>query len=361
MSIIGGMNSFGRQVMSGLSSPFTSYQVNKRIRDLERKTGNRLTPKLRRFADEYARDMLGDQYYARFLYEYCVIHGGFAEGWLTYHYFRAGIVSKGGIGLEKVSKIKTFAKIVLNTNRLPDAGYYIHGKFYEADMREAPLASIKHSLERLGNEVVYVKPDGSVLGNDIYRIPLDELNEELFQKTGNAVIQYAVTQHPVFDEVISGPLTTIRITTGRTLQGSIRAMGAYVRFGLAGTKWIRADRSIRVAVTNADGILDSCGYMPDWTPVSVHPDTGTGFAGRSVPNFGNALDLCVELHRSVPHPFIVGWDIAVDANGNIKLLEWNADHCEIRFMEAIFGPCFAQVHWDVSDEQQATRCRYHLG
>ena len=331
-----------------------------RIAALESVTGNRLTPRLRRLADEYARDQLGDIEFARFLYDYCVIYGGFEEGWLTYQYFRKILVKPGGIGLEKLSKIKTFSNLILKTDAMPDIGYYLHGRFYDREMRPATLESLKQILREVKSEEVYVKPDGSVLGESIYRVSLETLDDAFFTEKRNAVIQCAVTQHASFEDIVSDSLATIRILTGRTVSGDIKPMAAYVRFGMTGTQWIVSSQCVRVAIVDAAGTLDECGYTSDWKSWRQHPNTGASFAGRTVPLFAEAIEFCLALHRSVPHPILVGWDIAVDAEAQLKLLEWNADHCEIRFSEAVSGPCFAGLRWQVSDHQQRQRCRHLL-
>jgi hypothetical protein len=52
------------------------------------------------------------------------------------------------------------------------------------------------------------------------------------------------------------------------------------------------------------------------------------------------------LHATVPHFTIVGWDIAIGSDDEIKLIEWNGCHCDIKFSEATTGPCFTGLNWE---------------
>jgi hypothetical protein len=48
----------------------------------------------------------------------------------------------------------------------------------------------------------------------------------------------------------------------------------------------------------------------------------------------------------VPFTSIIGWDVAVDENHNVKVMEWNGDHNDIKFSEATQGPCFSDLGWE---------------
>ena len=76
------------------------------------------------------------------------------------------------------------------------------------------------------------------------------------------------------------------------------------------------------------------------------PDTGFIFENKQVPKFNEAVKLCEALHGGIPQLAIIGWDIAIDANERVKILEWNTGHCDIKFSEAMTGPCFRGLCWE---------------
>ena len=56
------------------------------------------------------------------------------------------------------------------------------------------------------------------------------------------------------------------------------------------------------------------------------------------------------------HFTIIGWDIIVDDNEKIQIIEWNGEACDIKFSEATTGPCFLGLHWEkYRENQEASR------
>ena len=39
----------------------------------------------------------------------------------------------------------------------------------------------------------------------------------------------------------------------------------------------------------------------------------------------------------------IGWDVTLDDQENLRVMEWNAGHNGIKFTEATQGPCFSDL------------------
>jgi hypothetical protein len=50
-------------------------------------------------------------------------------------------------------------------------------------------------------------------------------------------------------------------------------------------------------------------------------------------------------HARTPLVRCIGWDMTVDHEGGVQILEWNGGHRNIKFTEATQGPCFADLGW----------------
>ena len=48
----------------------------------------------------------------------------------------------------------------------------------------------------------------------------------------------------------------------------------------------------------------------------------------------------------VPFARSIGWDMIVDNNNEIQVMEWNGSHNDIKFSEATQGPCFSNLGWE---------------
>ena len=80
---------------------------------------------------------------------------------------------------------------------------------------------------------------------------------------------------------------------------------------------------------------------------------GIVFAGRQVPEFRRAVELCLALHAKAPHMPIVGWDVAVNRDNGLELIEWNGGYCDIKFCEAHSGPHYRDMGWERFAEKAA--------
>jgi hypothetical protein len=63
----------------------------------------------------------------------------------------------------------------------------------------------------------------------------------------------------------------------------------------------------------------------------------TAFAGKAVRKAVSTLAdrRYHESHRT--------WDLCIDGDGAVRVLEWNGGHNDITFSEATQGPCFADL------------------
>lgn len=312
---------------------------------IERHNGLVLTPGIKAQANDYAMQILGGKQFAPWLYVYALIAGRFKEGWIPDNYFGRIVSPAVNNGLGQLTHYKTFTNVVFDTDALPDVGYAINGTFYDRARRPISFATLRALAQEQGTHV-FAKQDGSGRGDGIAKLDVQQLTQDVLNQIGNCVLQAPIVQHSAFNEFIATAVATVRITTVKNSAGGMELRAAYLRLGRSNMQWVRSDDSLRVAIMDAQGSLDTIGYTSAWQRVEAHPDTHTRFAGKQVPMFAQAVQFCLRLHASVPHFAIIGWDIAVDVHNHIKLIEWNGTHCDIKFSEAATGPCFAGLGWE---------------
>ena len=314
------------------------------IHKIENMNGQKLTPLMRKLADEYAIEVFGDKNYAPWLYFYSALRGKFMEGWIPSDFYSRYVVpDKGLLGL---AANKTFTKIVFQTEALPDIAYHLNGLLYDKDFSPINLEKLRRIIGK-GSDV-FKKINQSLKGRGIFKVNYEAINESTLNSVGNCVVQYTVKQHPFFDEIVTGPLSPIRITTVRNPFGEIEARGSHLSLGRQGADYFTADDCIYVPVVNKFGDLDTFCYTTNLKRLSKHPDTNYSFADKSLPKYHEATEFCIKLHSSIPHFPIVGWDITIDIDENVKLIEWNAGipHPGIKLLEGTIGPCFTGLNWE---------------
>jgi hypothetical protein len=325
-------------------------QALKTVDAIEKLNSTKLTPQLRKLADDYAVQVLGRIEYAPWLYVYSLVSGAFKEGWIPDNFFGRLVAPKVNNGLGSLTEYKSFTNVVFRTDALPDVAYFLNDVIYSKDYRPISTAELRSMLAGRCTHV-FAKKDGTSRGKGIAKLDVRSIDEQALRQVGNCVIQLPIEQHGFFDGIVTGSVATIRMTTVKDSLGRIDLRAAYLRLGRNNTEWVQSDNSVRVAILGANGELDSVGYTEDWRRWSSHPDTQFRFADRQVPNFAAAARACLAWHASVPHFTIVGWDVAVDRNGDVKLIEWNGGHCDIKFSEAAAGPCFRGLQWEQFREQ----------
>jgi hypothetical protein len=321
-------------------------EAERAVSVIEAHNSQKLTPALRKMADEYANDVFGSTRYAPWLYVYSLVSGQFKEGWIPDNFFGRAVYPRVNRDLMVVTGLKSFSNVVLKTEALPDIGYYFGGNFYNRDFAVTDPSILRAQCGSAKGKL-FVKKDRSSRGEGIIVLPVEQLTEERFSRIGDCVIQLPITQNEFFEEMIAGSVATIRVTTVKDQTGRIDVRAAYLRLGRSNTEWVQSDNQIRVAITNCAGDLDNFGYTQDWRRWECHPDTGYSFKNARIPKFKEAIDLCVALHNKVPHFTIIGWDATIDNADQIKIMEWNSNHPDIKFSEASTGPCFMGLNWEM--------------
>lgn len=104
--------------------------------------------------------------------------------------------------------------------------------------------------------------------------------------------------------------------------------------------------AIKVPVRLDTGELHEMGYLPDWVPAIKHPDSGKAFLYQKIPGFREGVAACISLHKNMPYARVIGWDISINETGEPVIMEANGYHNDIKFSEALSGPCFAGLGWE---------------
>ncbi len=315
------------------------------IENVERHNGQKLTPYMKKKSDEYAVEVFGDKRYAPWLFFYSVLRGKFFEGWIPANFYSRYVLPDNGlIGL---AITKTFSKIVLKTDAIPDIAYQINGLLFGKDFLPINLTKLHQLIGK--DSSVLLKSNRSLRGRGVKKLHVAEIDEETLRSIGDCVIQNEVKQHPFFDEIVIGPLSAIRIVTVRNFQGNIEYRGAYLKLGRQGYKLYHSDDGFFIPVIKKDGRLGKFCYDDNFKRMTKHPDTNYSFENKYLPKFPEVVGFCIKLHGTIPHFPIVGWDMAVDREEDIKVLEWNAGipHPEIKLLEGTIGPCFMGLNWEL--------------
>ena len=240
--------------------------------------------------------------------------------------------------------MKPLSNRILQTKKLPDLLYVNNGLFIEPVDFKVIDARDALSLLFSKDDTVIFKSNDSCQGKGVRFYTEEEWDaEEIKGKSG--AFQRVIKQHDFFNNIFPHPGATIRITTALDDNGKATVRAAYVRLGRSNdsSKHVQSNSAVKVVIDIDNGELFSTGYMADWSSTKSHPDTGITFEGLVVPAFKNACIEVENLHNNYPFVQIIGWDVSINNEENIEIMEWNAGHNDIKFSEAMHGPCFIDV------------------
>ena len=234
----------------------------------------------------------------------------------------------------------------------------INGYFYvgesSATFEEAikacdnlPDAIIKHSIETCQGKSVlrFSSKDGQVIvKNDSSSMSIKELLESYGK---NYIVQSAVSQCEKMASLNPTSLNTVRIMTYKR-KTDVVVLFAVVRMGRMGTVVDNASAGGLYCGVNEDGSLKKEAYT--LTPFSkmTASDNGVVFADFVVPQYSHMVSLVKKWHDDLPYVKLIGWDVAIDENDNIVLIEINA--ASPGLFQAATGPAFGKYTSEIFDE-----------
>lgn len=319
-------------------------EADKSLKNIEKSKG-KTDPRIIKLCDEYAVDVFGWRGYAPWLYFYGAVCGSFKEGWIPDNYYGKVVVPrmKGLYG--DISGMKPVSNLLFRGNHLPDLGCFVNGIFYNSDL--TPLAE-SHVSRHLFSDTdrILFKVDSSLRGQGIFFFDKETFDIDKLKSLGNGVFQSYIVQHEVFSNIISSSVATMRMTTVIDNSGNPSLRACYLRLGYMNDTHVTALQGVRIPININTGNLSDTGFLADLSPVDRHPDTNARFSGLEVPEFSKCVATVLELHGKFPYARCVGWDITVDRDNDVKVMEWNGRHNDIKFGEAMQGPCFSDLGWE---------------
>ncbi|MCL6739809.1 hypothetical protein LZ518_01475 [Sphingomonas sp. RB56-2] len=142
------------------------------------------------------------------------------------------------------------------------------------------------------------------------------------------LVQPRMVNHPAIADLSNGALSTARIMTCLDEKGGAEVVAAVFRMAIGRNTVVDNIHAggIAAEVGLTDGKLGPASNLGDdvrlgW--LSTHPDTGAAIEGRTLPLWREACLLAVSAHKAFSDRTVIGWDIAITADGPM-LVEGNS-------------------------------------
>ena len=296
-------------------------------------------------SNEYAADVLGWSGYAPWLYVYSSLSGSFKEGWIPDNYYGKIVLPAINNKIGEVSDVKTVTNVIFRSESIPDIGCFANGLFFSDQFCVVDDEQIGKYLFSKSDKVVF-KIDDSSQGRGVYFFDRESFDPLAVRNLGNGIFQKYIIQHEFFEALVPSSVTTLRITTVLENGGDVSVRACFLRVGRLDDTHVKTTTLVRIPVDPETGDLGPFGYLPTWLSIEKHPDTNYVFSGKTVPEFNACRETVVELHKSMPYVRCIGWDVCVNNDNVVNVMEWNGSHNDIKFSEATQGPCFSDLGWE---------------
>jgi hypothetical protein len=299
-----------------------------------------------RRVQDYSRDVLGSGRFAPWLQTHAVIHGSFIEGWIPDNFLGRVVLPRlQNPRSKRVTGAKTLARRTLHSEHFPDRAYHVRGCWLDRDGRPLDRSRIAATLFEDG-DTVFVKKDRGSRGTGVFMLRRGVFDLARLESFGDFAVQSAIQQHEAFACVMPDTAAKLRVTTTKSWGEPAIARCSSVRFGRTGDEIVTYATEIEIPVVDPSGRLLERGLTPEWTSLERHPDSGVRFSDVVVPSFEKACRICCELHDSIPHLVMIGWDLGIDREGEVQIMEWNTGHIGTIIPQALIGACFKDLGWE---------------
>lgn len=202
------------------------------------------------------------------------------------------------------------------------------GYFYIDNEPVTPEEAVAH-CQNLSD--VIIKPTFTAHGDGVKKFSVengvttvDNLTvEQLFKRYNkNFIIQKVIRQHPEMSALNPSSVNTIRILTFRS-DMEILILYTVIRIGRKGFDVDNETAGGISTKINPDGTLCRYAFGAAGDDNIEFTDNGTKLEGYHIPSYDKAIEMVKRAHYHLPHFDLIGWDVAIEEDGEPILIEWN--------------------------------------
>ena len=278
-------------------------------------------------------------------YQYQVVCGIESDKYLSEPYFYNKLEAKvNDFGLNDFFDHKGYISNILNSHTVLSIANCIAGTIYDSNNDVIGFNDLVSFIEKSSpnSEFVIKRSIGTGGGNSVeigvgsHIIPF---LTTYFNAKYDFVIQPVITQHD--DLAIFNPssVNTVRVMTF-SYNGNVYPISTVLRMGNGGRIDNSAAGGISIGIDNT-GKLRDFAIDHDFKKYYQHPATAIKFSdGYAIPYFNELLDLVKDKHKFLKSHGLVSWDLTVDNDGKMSIIEYNIGWGEINFHQANNGPIF---------------------
>ena len=305
-------------------------KITRNFKDL--KVRRKLTPEQKKEVQDFYKSMIGKKIDLH-CHEYFYSRTGvFTKEYVPANFYHCDLVPRANdkrfamaYGEKNMIDIVFHGENIAHTILKNMNGYYYYEG--EAVSREDAIEKCK----QIGN--VIIKPSRESKGKGVQLLKIQDgkdivsgntLAQIIDQYKENFLIQDQVKQHKGMAALNPSSVNTLRILSYRSGM-EVLIIYSVVRIGRSGQVIDnQCAGGISTTISN-DGKLGKYafgGYSNDGVEAT---DTGVVLDGYQIPSYDKAIAFVKKLHLKLPYFNIIGWDVAIQEDGEPILIEYNVN------------------------------------
>ena len=328
---------------------------------------NPLSAEKKREIKQYYKEIFGVDVNLKWHEYYSSVNGIYSPEYIPTYLYYTKICPKMNVPKQMamysdknmIDKFIPSAKIPKTYVKNINGYFYIDGR--PASFEEAVSACdslndaiIKHSIDTCKGKSVtrFSSAEGvAFIKNNKSKQPVRDL---LLSYDKNYIVQSAISQCDKMASLNPTSLNTVRITTYKR-QSDVVVLFTVVRMGRKGAVVDNASAGGLYCGVNQNGSLKKEAYtLAPFSKTEVS-DNGVRFEEFVVPKYEEMIALVKQWHNELPYAKIIGWDLAVDENDDVVLVEINATPPPGLF-QAATGPAFGKYIIDIFNDAGVKSC-----
>lgn len=225
-----------------------------------------------------------------------------------------------------------------------DGGFILNNNYEEITLDDA-IKSLKKNKEYI------FKPSQITSGGKGIEVLKPEQRNEIYdfcKRNKTFVVQEIVKQHNVLSQFSKKSVNTIR-TYSLFWDNKITILGSCLR---ASTSDLLVDNFCSggfFVPINEIGELREYGITH--SRQKINNINGILFKGIKIPGYSKMIDIIKKQHLKFPQVRFIGWDFAIDENGEPVFIEFNLSQCDPELLQIVAdGPSFGQYQKEILEK-----------
>ncbi len=218
----------------------------------------------------------------------------------------------------------------------------VDGHYVLEDLSEITLSEAKNLLKEKDSFICKIAL-GSGGGHNVTKVCWDSITEsdvfwEKLLRPEDLIFQEIIQQNSFLAGFNPDSVNTFRLLT-LNLNGRCSLLSSFLRMGEKGMYVDNLSSGGVLVGIDKDGILHDFGIKKDYSRVYESP-TGVAFRGIKVPDWDRIQHEVLEFHRHIPYANLIGWDVTINQDNHLVIIEINLDSAEIEAHQVFNGPIF---------------------